>query len=105
MSVEKQFQSIMNSISSLESSLNELQSHADQLHGATQMNVATDFDPDAEMHSDFTDKIQTIKNQVMDKSVHLERVISSGIDASQIQRKMDMMLKVQERMNYYKSKQ
>ncbi len=101
MSVEKHFQLIIDNISSLENSLNDLQNHANNLHDASQINFATDFGPDAEVHPEFSNQLENMKSHVMAKSQNLENIISTALNPEQIQRKMDIMMKVQNRMDYY----
>jgi len=101
MSAEKQVQLLMSNISSLEDSLNELQNHTNNLYDASKINVASELNPNAEPHPDFLSQLEGIKSHIMDKSEHLENVISTALNPEQIQRKVDLMMKVQNRMNYH----
>jgi len=86
------------SISSLQEHIGNLQNQADILNNVHQS--FNDNLSEGTIHPDTLDKIQSIQNHVIDRSKHLENLISNVLHPDVIENKIKMIKLIHDNKNY-----
>lgn len=104
MDANTHIEKILSSINSLGETILSLQDHVDSLHvmhqnfneGSTSYGEGT--------HTELQSKIESIKSNIIDRSLHVENLASNVLHPERIQQKMDNLKKIQERNDYWKNR-
>lgn len=100
MDANTQIENIISSISSIQDTINELQSTI------TNLNIVhKEFIDTHNINENESDnKISNMKSELLDKVSHVENVISNTLDSEKLQHRLDFIKKIEDKKNYWNDK-
>jgi hypothetical protein len=104
MDANTHIEKIIDSISSLDTSLLNLQYHIDQLNDTSNAFNTVTTQHGAGTQYDIEKKFEVLQSNITEKSTNVENLISNVLDPERMQLKINNLKNIQSRIDYWKNK-